>query len=164
MESPLRAWQYARSAFGPFQQRYSKEIQRLIGAIAYAPNLYDSPYRCYFYNDSAWDDVATSFTREFCSLLGLSADSPLYIATTAGAIALPTLLKVHNIMEDKRKAAVAEKEKNRKKAKEERERKGEADIPEETTEEIEFALWTTQHELPVSFVNPTGHVSWLIVL
>lgn len=103
MEGPLRAWQYAHVAFGPFMQRYAKQVQQLCGAIAYAPNLYDSPYRRYFYNDSAWDDVATSFTREFCSLLGLSADSPLHIATNAGAIALPTLLKLQNIMKEKKK-------------------------------------------------------------
>jgi hypothetical protein len=96
-DGPLKAWQYARSAFGPFKQRYAREIQHLSGAIAYAPNLYDSPYRRYFYNESAWNDVANSFKKEFCSLLGLSADSPLHIATTAGAVALPTLLKLENV-------------------------------------------------------------------
>lgn len=97
-----RAWAYARSAFAPFQQRYSNEVQELLGALAFAQNIYDSPYRRLFYRDSAWEEVANSFTREFCSLLGLSADSPLYIAATAGAIALPTLLKLQNIMKEKR--------------------------------------------------------------
>lgn len=101
-DGPLRAWAYARSEFGPFQHRYAKEVQQLMGAMAFSPNIYDSPYRRYFYNDSAWEEVASSFTREFCSLLGLSADSPLYIAATAGAIALPTLLKLQNIMKEKR--------------------------------------------------------------
>jgi hypothetical protein len=77
-------------------------VQQLMGAMAYWQNVVDSPYRRYFYNDDAWEDVATSFTREFCSLLGLSADSPLYIAATAGAIALPHLLKMQNIMEKTR--------------------------------------------------------------
>lgn len=99
---PLRAWAYARSEFGPFQFRYAKEVQQLMGAMAFAPNVLASPYRRYFYNESAWEEVAGSFTREFCSLLGLSADSPLYIAATAGAIALPTLLKLQNIMKEKR--------------------------------------------------------------
>ncbi|KAF2189172.1 hypothetical protein K469DRAFT_563834 [Zopfia rhizophila CBS 207.26] len=101
-DGPLRAWAYARSEFGPFQHRYAREVQQLMGAMAYWQNIADSPYRRYFYNDSAWEEVATSFTREFCSLLGLSADSPLYIAATAGAIALPTLLKLQNIMKEKR--------------------------------------------------------------
>ncbi|KAF2638335.1 hypothetical protein P280DRAFT_405161 [Massarina eburnea CBS 473.64] len=99
---PMVAWEYARSEFGVFQRRYAREVQQLMGSMAYWQNVDDSPYRRYFYNDSAWEEVATSFTREFCSLLGLSADSPLYIAATAGAIALPHLLKLQSIMEKTR--------------------------------------------------------------
>ncbi|MCJ1384736.1 hypothetical protein MMC17_007854 [Xylographa soralifera] len=93
---------YARKQFGSFQGRYLREIQQLIGAMAFCPNLIESPYRHIFHNDEAWENLAMSFTREFCSLLGLSADSPLYIASTAGAIALPTLLKLQTIMKEKR--------------------------------------------------------------
>ncbi|KAF2006679.1 hypothetical protein P154DRAFT_517715 [Amniculicola lignicola CBS 123094] len=101
-DGPLQAWTYARTTFAPFQLRYSRELQQLTGALAYSENMTDSPYRRYFYNESAFEEVAISFTREFCSLLGLSADSPLYLAATAGAIALPTLLKLQNIMKEKR--------------------------------------------------------------
>lgn len=101
-ESKYKALDYARREFAVFQRRYLREIQQLGGAMAFCPNLQQSPYRRIFHNDSAWDEVATSFTREFCSLLGLSADSPLYIAATAGAIALPTLLKLQTIMKEKR--------------------------------------------------------------
>ena len=97
-----KALEYARREFSGFQSRYLREIQQLVTGMAYVPNLQTSPYRHIFHNDSAWEEVANSFTREFCSLLGLSADSPLYIATTAGAIALPTLLKLAGIMKDKR--------------------------------------------------------------
>ncbi|EAW08284.1 ubiquitin-protein ligase RMD5 [Aspergillus clavatus NRRL 1] len=96
------ALEYARREFQAFLPRYLAEIQQLMGAMAFAPNLQSSPYRAIFNNPSAWTDVAQSFTREFCSLLGLSADSPLYIAATAGAIALPTLLKLQTIMKAKR--------------------------------------------------------------
>lgn len=99
---PLDAWAYARSEFGPFQRRYAQEIQQLVGALAFAPNIADSPYSHLFTNDKGWDEVSTLFTKEFCSLLGLSADSPLYVATTAGAIALPSLLKVKTIMKSAR--------------------------------------------------------------
>ncbi|KAI9817116.1 MAG: hypothetical protein M1827_001228 [Pycnora praestabilis] len=99
---PQRALTYARREFGHFQARYLREIQQLGGAMAYRPNLAYSPYGRIFHNDCAWEEVASSFTREFCSLLGLSADSPLYIAATAGAIALPTLLKLQNIMKEKK--------------------------------------------------------------
>lgn len=98
----LAALEYARQEFHVFVPRYLREVQQLVGAMAYSPNLGGSPYAALFNNSSAWDDVAHFFTREFCSLLGLSADSPLYIAATAGAIALPTLLKLQTIMKSKR--------------------------------------------------------------
>ena len=102
LERQRQALGYARKEFGHFQGRYLREIQQLIGAMAFSSNLQGSPYRQIFHNVGAWDDLASSFTREFCSLLGLSADSPLYIAATAGAIALPTLLKLQTIMKEKR--------------------------------------------------------------
>jgi hypothetical protein len=99
---PLSAWTYARREFPAFQKRYSREIQQLLGAMAFYQNIPTSPYHALFYNTTAWDEVAHSFNREFCSLLGLSADSPLFIAATAGAIALPYLLKMQSIMKEKR--------------------------------------------------------------
>ncbi|EYE94504.1 ubiquitin-protein ligase RMD5 [Aspergillus ruber CBS 135680] len=96
------ALEYAKREFHVFLPRYMREVQQLIGAMAFCPNLQSSPYRNIFNNPTAWNDVSLSFTREFCSLMGLSADSPLYIATTAGAIALPTLLKLQTIMKAKR--------------------------------------------------------------
>ncbi|KAL2351462.1 CTLH/CRA C-terminal to lish motif domain-containing protein [Cryomyces antarcticus] len=102
ISGPLRAISYAQLAFGNFAARYTREINQLLGSLCFHSNLAQSPYAHIFYNGSAWDEVANSFTREFCSLLGLSADSPLYLAATAGAIALPTLLKLENIMKEKR--------------------------------------------------------------
>jgi hypothetical protein len=84
---------YAREHFRRFQARHLREIQQLVSAMVFAPNLADSPYSSTFYTENAFDDVASSFTREFCSLLGLSAESPLYLAVTAGALALPQLMK-----------------------------------------------------------------------
>lgn len=99
---PLNAWRYAVREFAIFQKRYAREVQQLLGAMAYWENIEDSPYARLFHNDSAWEEVANSFNREFCSLLGLSADSPLFIAATAGAVALPVLLKMQSIMKEKR--------------------------------------------------------------
>jgi len=93
---------YAREAFEPFYRRYASEIQSLVGAIPFYQNLAESPNGHIFDLARSWDEVASSFTKEFCSLLGLSADSPLFIATTAGAIALPVLQKVKSIMRTKR--------------------------------------------------------------
>ncbi|KAK4178115.1 CTLH/CRA C-terminal to lish motif domain-containing protein [Triangularia setosa] len=87
------ALQYARSNFTRFQARHLNEINRLACSMAFAPNIAASPYKQIFAIDTAFSDVASSFTREFCSLLGLSAESPLYLAATAGALALPQLMK-----------------------------------------------------------------------
>ncbi len=93
---------YARLTFGTLQGRYLREVQQLLGAMAFSSNLHCSPYKQIFHHEGAWEDVAVSFTREFCSLLGLSAESPLHIATTAGTIALPMLQKLQSIMKQKR--------------------------------------------------------------
>ncbi|TGO83378.1 hypothetical protein BPOR_0657g00090 [Botrytis porri] len=96
------ALQYARDYFPRFQSRILEEIQQLITAMVFESNLQISPYRQTFDTSSSWSEVCTSFTREFCSLLGLSAESPLYLAVTAGAIALPTLIKLATIQKTKR--------------------------------------------------------------
>ena len=106
----MGALNYARRHFGRFQSRHIKEIQQLCCAMVYAPNLEASPYRHIFEIDSAFDDVAASFTREFCSLLGLSAESPLYVAVTAGSIALPRLLKYTTYMREKKTEWTTENE------------------------------------------------------
>jgi hypothetical protein len=92
---------YARENF-PRHAKFTKDCQQLICAILYRSNLEQSPYHRLFDTTSAWSEVSQSFTREFCSLLGLSPSSPLYIACTAGAIALPTLLKLASIVKEKR--------------------------------------------------------------
>lgn len=109
-ERILRAGAFARSAFQPFQKRYGSDIQKLVGAMAYWQNIPASPYGALFAGNGAWHDVAASFTKEFCSLLGLSADSPLHIAATAGSIAQPVLLKVKKLMEAKRTEWTTEEE------------------------------------------------------
>lgn len=101
---------YARQHFGRFQSRHLREIQQLVCAMVYAPNLEASPYRQIFEIESAFDDVSSSFTREFCSLLGLSAESPLYVAVTAGAIALPRLIKYTTYMREKKTEWTTENE------------------------------------------------------
>lgn len=106
----LGALHYARQHFARFQARHLKEIQQLCCAMVYAPNLEASPYKRIFEIESAFEDVSLSFTREFCSLLGLAAESPLYMAVTAGALALPRLMKYTAYVKDKRTAWTTENE------------------------------------------------------
>ncbi|KAK9476791.1 CTLH/CRA C-terminal to lish motif domain-containing protein [Lipomyces japonicus] len=100
-QGPEQALQYARDHFSSFGDRYLSEISKLMCAFLYQTNLLASPYAATFLSPTAWQDVEQSFTKEFCSLLGLSSQSPLYLAATAGAIALPPLLKVGTIMKEK---------------------------------------------------------------
>ncbi|KJZ77378.1 hypothetical protein HIM_03102 [Hirsutella minnesotensis 3608] len=101
---------YAHRHLSRFQSRHLHEIQQLACALIYISNLEASPYRQIFEIDSAFDDVAISFTREFCSLLGLSAESPLYMAVTAGSIALPRLIKYTTYMREKKTEWTTENE------------------------------------------------------
>jgi len=98
----LGALQYARQHFWKFQTRHGKQIRELMTAIVFSNNIQDSPYRSLFEIHSAFEEVAHSFAREFCSLLHLSAESPLYVAVTAGAISLPQLLKYNQAMKAKK--------------------------------------------------------------
>ncbi|KAL7269651.1 hypothetical protein RUND412_007671 [Rhizina undulata] len=101
-DGPMKAIQYARSEFRRFDKHLG-EIQKLMCSLAYIHTLESSPYaKIYADPEKIWNDVAHAFTKEFCSLQDLSAESPLYIAATAGAIALPTLLKMASIMKEKK--------------------------------------------------------------
>lgn len=104
------AFEYAREHFARFQRRHLPEIAQLCAAIVYASNLDSSPYRHVFEINAAFEDVALSFTRDFCSLLGLSAESPLYVAVTAGAISLPRLIKYTGYMREKKTEWTTENE------------------------------------------------------
>lgn len=101
---------YARQHFARFRYRHLREIQQLCCAMLYAPNLETSPYRQIFETEPAFDEVAASFTRDFCSLLGLSAESPLYKAVTAGSIALPRLIKYTSYMKENKAEWTTENE------------------------------------------------------
>ncbi|KAF3226369.1 hypothetical protein TWF106_000862 [Orbilia oligospora] len=93
---------YAKAQFGPFQKKYLTEISQLAGCVVWREKLSISPYAALIQDESSWQSIIESFTTEFCALLRLSAESPLYVATTAGAIALPTFNKMATIMKAKK--------------------------------------------------------------
>ncbi|RHZ87800.1 hypothetical protein Glove_30g58 [Diversispora epigaea] len=95
------ALMYAKTNFEYFQARHMKEIKRLMGALIYINRLSSSPYADFLSKD-AWTDIQQTFTRDFCNLLGMACDSPLYISVTVGATALPTIIKMATIMKEKK--------------------------------------------------------------
>ena len=91
------ALRYARSNFSTFSSSHMKDVQRLMGSFLYVGRLEQSPY-CDFLDPILWSEISHSFTRDCCTLLGLSYDSPLYVSVTIGCSALPTLLKMASVM------------------------------------------------------------------
>jgi hypothetical protein len=118
-----KAIAYARSNFKSFGEKYMKEIQRLMCATLYsaprpfelkvssqAPGdsstrkhpLYNSPYADYLLQ-SHWNDIEQLFIKDFCTLLGLSQESPLLVIANIGASAIPTMIKMRTVLEERRK-------------------------------------------------------------
>jgi hypothetical protein len=83
---------YARAHFGSFASTHMGEIQRLMGCMLWAGKLPVSPYADLL-AEAHWDAAAAEFRRECCCQLGQSLESPLRVTISAGALALPTLLK-----------------------------------------------------------------------
>ncbi|KKA27761.1 hypothetical protein TD95_001264 [Thielaviopsis punctulata] len=92
---------YGQTVFPRYSERHMTAIQQLSAAVIFHNNLAGSPYAHLFDVKAAFEDVTLTFTREFCSLLGLSPESPLYMAVSAGAMSLPQVLKFSRIQTQK---------------------------------------------------------------
>ncbi|KAF9942371.1 hypothetical protein BGZ65_002493 [Modicella reniformis] len=92
---------YARENFKDFGARHTQEIARLMCCILYMDRINSSPYSDLTTANSS-DDIQHMFTRDFCRLLGLSYESPLYVSLTVGTQALPKIIKVASIMKAKK--------------------------------------------------------------
>lgn len=50
-----------------------------MGSLLYIPgNIEQSPY-AHLFDQSLWDDIRDTFTRDACARLGLSVESPLSV-------------------------------------------------------------------------------------
>ncbi|XP_069671462.1 E3 ubiquitin-protein ligase RMND5A isoform X2 [Periplaneta americana] len=92
---------YARTHFQQFVGRHEKEIQNLMGMFLYLPHgISSSPYS-HLLDPNLWVEIYDVFTRDACSLLGLSVDSPLSVCINAGCTALPALLNIKQVMQQR---------------------------------------------------------------
>lgn len=91
------ALRYARIHLARFATDHFAEIQKLFGCLLWSGRLEQSPYSDLLY-PANWDKLAEELTRQFCSLLGQSFESPLGVTVAAGVQALPPLLKFMNVM------------------------------------------------------------------
>lgn len=92
---------YARKNLSVFGDRYSTEISRLMCSTLYRKDIERSPYQDIF-NLPSYEKLAWMFSSEFCFLLGLSPESPIYLAVTAGSLSLPVLAKLDVLMKSKK--------------------------------------------------------------
>lgn len=97
-----KALKYAREFISPFASSHMAEIQKLMVCLLWAEKLESSPYPDML-SPTNWDKLAVELTRQFCYLLGQSFESPLSVTVAAGGQALPTLLKLMNVMTGKKR-------------------------------------------------------------
>ena len=89
---------YAREKLQPLAARYEKEVQNLMGCLLFAKSGLQKTAYVHFLDPGNWQEICDLFTRDACSLLGLSVESPLAVAFDAGCVALPALLNIRKMM------------------------------------------------------------------
>ncbi|KAL1461540.1 hypothetical protein WDU94_013425 [Cyamophila willieti] len=101
MAAQSEAIAYARMYLGQFVNRHEKEIQTMMGMLMYLPHgIACSPY-AHMLESALWGEISDVFIRDACSLLGLSLDSPLTVSVNAGCVALPALLNIKQVMQQR---------------------------------------------------------------
>lgn len=101
MAAQSEAIAYARSYLGQFVSRHEKDVQTMMGMLMYLPHgIHSSPY-AHLLESALWSEISEVFIRDACSLLGLSLDSPLTVSVNAGCVALPALLNIKQVMQQR---------------------------------------------------------------
>ncbi|XP_020645833.3 E3 ubiquitin-protein transferase RMND5B [Pogona vitticeps] len=96
----LEALSYARH-FQPFAHLHQQEIQVMMGSLVYLRlGLKNSPYR-HLLDDSHWTEICDTFTHDACALMGLPVESPLSVSFAAGCVALPVLMNIKAVIEQR---------------------------------------------------------------
>ena len=85
---------------------YSTDVQQLMACLLYSrTGLENSPYASLL-DPVHWFDICDVFARDACGLLGLSLESPLQVCITAGCVALPSLLQIRQVMQQRQVTGV----------------------------------------------------------
>ncbi|XP_013778002.1 protein RMD5 homolog A-like [Limulus polyphemus] len=105
-EKQQDAVQYARENFQHLASFHEKEVQVLMGSLLYLrQGVQNSPYS-YLLDPVHWSDICEIFTKDACTMLGLSVESPLTVCINAGCVALPALLNIRQVMQQRQVADV----------------------------------------------------------
>lgn len=104
-EAQHEALQYSRK-FQAFAERHSKEIQMLMGSFLYMrQGIENSPYSSLM-DEGNWEEICDVFMKDACSIMGMSLDSPLMASFTAGCTALPALIAIKSVIEQRQCSGV----------------------------------------------------------
>ncbi|OBZ88222.1 LisH domain-containing protein C29A3.03c [Choanephora cucurbitarum] len=102
---PITAVRYGQQHFNTYVITVLVEIKRLMTATLFSQNLSSSRYADLCSSDN-WNNIKQEFQRDFCSLLKMSAQSPLYTrpvdSVYVGTTALPVIMKLYTIMSSKK--------------------------------------------------------------
>ncbi|ODV94982.1 hypothetical protein PACTADRAFT_50818 [Pachysolen tannophilus NRRL Y-2460] len=91
-EDPFKAYNYAKENFPNYGHSHLDTISKLVSDIM----IHNESSSVDFYNDSILK-ISQQLSRVFCSLLGLSSESPLYSTLLASFFALPNFIKFNNV-------------------------------------------------------------------
>lgn len=97
---------YARKNFQHLALQHEKDIQVLMGSLLYLKQGVDNSPYSYLLDPIHWAEICDVFTRDACTLLGLSVESPLTVCVNAGCIALPALLNIRQAMQQRQVTGV----------------------------------------------------------
>ncbi|XP_043376331.1 E3 ubiquitin-protein transferase RMND5B isoform X5 [Dermochelys coriacea] len=85
----------------PARVLFCSEIQVMMGSLVYLPlGIENSPY-CHLLDARHWTEICETFTRDACALLGLSVESPLSVSFASGCVALPVLMNIKAVIEQR---------------------------------------------------------------
>ncbi|KAH3671010.1 hypothetical protein OGAPHI_000721 [Ogataea philodendri] len=95
---PFEAYKYAKDNFPNFGATHLDTISKLLFSIMYSSAASGHGFESYLTdlnlsNDSFYNQIC----QNYCSLIGLSANSPLYSTLLTSYIALPNFIKYHKI-------------------------------------------------------------------
>lgn len=94
---------YGRAFLAPAadaSKRMLGEVQQLMGTLLFAGRLDSSPYAPML-DGSHWQAAREQLRCEFLAHHGLPAESPLSVSVRVGVLALPTLIRVANVLQAK---------------------------------------------------------------
>ncbi|KAG7902881.1 hypothetical protein KL907_004014 [Ogataea polymorpha] len=95
---PFEAYKYARDNFPNFGTTHLDTISKLLFTIMYSSSTPECGFENYLTDgDLSNETFYNQICQDYCSLIGLSSNSPLYNTLLTSYIALPSFIKYHRI-------------------------------------------------------------------